>query len=189
MTSEPSSQYSKVAIGLHWLIAVLIIGQLAGGKFMMSMNPSAQQYELFQLHKSFGVIILVLSVARLVWRLTHKAPALPTDMKPFEKLAAKFTHVGFYGLIIGIPISGWLMVSASTTRITTRIFKMVIWPDVPGIPRSEGFENLMKDAHEYMGFAIILLLLLHVGAAIKHHFIDKDNILSRMLPLVKPKNR
>lgn len=187
MTSIQNRSYSKVAIALHWAIALLIIGQLVGGKVMMAMDPGAEKYELFQLHKSFGVLILLLSVIRLLWRLSHKAPPLPSGMKSFEKAAAKLTHIAFYALIIGIPVTGWLMVSASSTRITTRLFQLVVWPDFPGVPRSESFENLMKLAHEYMGFAIILLILLHVWAALKHHFVNKDDVLSRMLPFMKPK--
>lgn len=154
---------------------------------MMAMDPSGAKYELFQLHKSFGVVILLLSFFRLFWRLTHRAPALPTDMKAYETFAAKFTHIGFYILIIGIPVTGWLLVSASSTRITTRLFKTVIWPDFPGVPRSESFEGLMKGAHEYMGMAIIFLILLHIGAALKHHLLDKDDVLSRMVPFIKSK--
>lgn len=182
-----SNSYTKTAIVLHWMIAALIIGQIIGGKIMMAMDPAPAKYELFQLHKSFGLIILILSVLRLVWRLTHKPPALPEGMKPFERLGAKLSHIGFYVLMIGIPLAGWILVSASTRKISTKIFKTVPWPDFPGVARSEGFETLMKDVHEYMAYAAIALLVLHVGAALKHHFVNKDDVLSRILPAVKPK--
>ncbi len=165
----------------------MIMGQLAGGKFMMALDPAPLKYEIFQLHKSFGIIILVLSVIRLLWRLSHKPPALPHGMKPYERLGAKFSHIGFYVLMIGIPLAGWIMVSASTRQITTKIFKVIPWPNFPGVTRSEGFETLMKDVHEYMAYAAIALLILHVGAALKHHLINRDDVLSRMLPFVKPK--
>lgn len=182
-----SKRYTKVAIVLHWVIALLIIGQLIGGKVMMAMDPAPLKYEIFQLHKSFGLTILILSVLRLVWRLTHKPPSLPDGMKPYERLGAKLSHIGFYVLMIGIPLAGWVMVSASTRQISTKLFKVITWPDFPGVTRSEGFENLMKDVHEYMAYAAIALILLHVGAAIKHHYINKDDVLHRMLPFVKPK--
>ena len=182
-----TTTYTRTAIALHWIIAVLIIGQLIGGKVMLAMDPAPLKYEIFQLHKSFGLIILALSVLRLIWRLTHKPPALPGGMKPFEKIGAKLSHIGFYVLMIGIPLAGWILVSASTRQITTKIFKTVTVPDVPGVTRSEGFENLMKDVHEYMAYGVIVLLVLHVGAALKHHMVNKDDVLSRMLTFVKPK--
>ncbi len=187
MGSTLTPSYSKVAIILHWLIALLIIGQLIGGKVMMAMDPNALKFELFQLHKSFGILILILSVLRLLWRLTHKAPPLPEGMKPYERFGAKFSHWGFYVLMIGTPLAGWLMVSANPTIITTKLFKLVKWPDVPGIARSEALKDLMSQTHEYMAYAIIALLILHVGAALKHHFINQDDVLTRMLPFLKRK--
>ena len=182
-----NTRYSKVAITLHWLIALLIIGQLAGGKIMMAMDGSQLKFEIFQLHKSFGIIILLLSVLRLVWRVTHKAPPLPEHMPKRERLAAKVSHIGFYGLMIGIPLMGWAMVSAAPVQITTKIFKMVKWPDMPFIERSEGLQAFFSDAHELMASLIFLLLLIHIGAALKHHYKDKDDILTRMVPRLKPR--
>ena len=179
------TRYSKVAIGLHWLIALLIIGQLTGGKIMMALDGSKLKFELFQLHKSFGIIILLLSVLRLLWRLTHKAPPLPPHMPKFEKLAAKVSHIGFYGLMIGIPMSGWAMVSAAPVTITTKIFKTIKWPDMPLIERSEGLHKIFNNAHEMMSTLIIVLLIIHIGAALKHHFKDKDDVMARMVPRLK----
>ncbi|MGJ8563704.1 MAG: cytochrome b [Alphaproteobacteria bacterium] len=180
-------KYTKVAILLHWMIAVLIIGQIAGGLIMTRLDPAPFKFEVYQLHKSFGLIILLLSLVRLVWRLTHKSPALPAGMSGLERIGAKLTHFGFYGLMIGIPLAGWIMVSASVTQISTKIFKIVPWPDFPGVTRSEAFGSFMKDVHEYMAYAAIVLLVLHVGAALKHHFKDKDDVLTRMLPFLKSK--
>lgn len=187
MSAAPAKTYTKIAIWLHWLIAILIIGQLAGGKIMMAMDPAPLKFEIFQLHKSFGFIVLFLSIARLLWRLGHKAPPLPAGMKPIEKIGAKLSHIGFYGLMIGIPISGWVMVSSTPYVIATKIFKVIPVPDIPGLPRSEAFNNLMKDTHEVMGFLILALLILHIAAALKHHFVNKDDVLSRMVPRIKPK--
>ena len=167
MQSTTTSRYTRTAIILHWLIAILIIGQLAGGKIMMWLEPTPFKFELFQLHKSFGFIILGLSIIRLLWRLMHKAPALPQGMKPWEIWAAKLTHIGFYGLIIGIPFSGWVMVSASTPKITTKIFKTIKVVDIP-ITRSDTMEAMTKSVHEILGYIIIVLIVVHVGAALKH---------------------
>jgi len=187
MNTTLSPRYTRTAVILHWLIAVMIIGQLLGGKIMMWLDPAPLKFELFQLHKSFGFIILGLSILRLIWRLMHKAPALPDNLKPWERKAAKFTHVGFYAFIIGLPLSGWVMVSASTPRITTKIFKSIKVPDVPGIPRTETMETITKTAHEVLAYALAALILLHIGAALKHHFVLKDDVLSRMLPWIKRK--
>ncbi len=188
MLSFPmATRYTKVAITLHWLIAALIIGQLIGGKVMMALDGSALKFELFQLHKSFGIIILLLSVARLIWRLTHKAPPLPDHMPSHERLAAKISHIGFYGLMIGIPMAGWAMVSAAPVTITTKIFKVIKWPDLPFIERSEGLHKFFENAHEMMSTLIIVLLIIHIGAALKHHFKDKDDVMTRMVPRLRPR--
>ncbi len=185
MSASVKSTYTKTAIWLHWMIAALIIGQLIGGKVMHAMDPAPLKFELYQLHKSFGFIILALSVARLLWRLGHKPPALPDGMKPFEKIGAKLSHIAFYILMIGIPISGWVMVSSSPYIIETKIFKLIPVFDLPGVPRTEGFNALTKDVHEYMAIAIAALLVLHIGAALKHHFVEKDDVLNRMAPRIK----
>ena len=182
-----TNRYSKVAIVLHWLIALLIIGQLAGGKIMVAMDGSQLKFEIFQLHKSFGLIILLLSVLRLLWRMTHKAPSLPEHMPKHEQLAAKVSHFGFYALMIGIPLMGWAMVSAAPIKITTKIFKTIKWPDMPFIERSEGLETFFSNAHELMAGLIFVLLLIHVGAALKHHYKDNDDVLTRMVPRLKPR--
>lgn len=154
---------------------------------MMSMEGSPLKFELFQLHKSFGIIILILSLLRLAWRLTHKAPTLPAQMPKHERLAAKISHIGFYGLMIGIPLAGWAMVSAAPIKITTKIFKVVKWPDMPLIERSEGLEDFFSQAHEVMSIMIFVLLVVHIGAALKHHFKDKDDVMTRMVPRLKPR--
>jgi len=188
MTHPPqTSRYSRVAIWLHWMIALLIIGQLVGGKIMHIMDPSSLKFELYQYHKSFGIMILLLSVLRLVWRLAHKPPALPETMKPWERRVAGLSHKAFYALMIGIPLSGWAMVSASTFGLKTKLFKAVPWPHIPGIPQSESLETQLKQAHELLAILVFVLLLLHIGAALKHHFKDKDDVLTRMVPRLKQK--
>ncbi len=182
-----TSQYSRVAIWLHWLIALLIMTQLLSGKIMQAMGPSSLKFEVYQYHKSFGIMILLLSILRLIWRLTHKAPALPDTMKSWEKRLARLSHKVFYALMIGIPLSGWAMVSASTFGIKTRLFKLITWPHIPGVPQSESLEGQLKQAHEILAVLIVLLLALHIGAALKHHFKDKDDVLTRMIPRLKPR--
>ena len=176
-----NTRYSKVAMGLHWLIALMIIGLIVFG-ILMTNPDTPNRFALYQLHKSFGILVLLLSIARLIWRLTHKPPALPDGMKPWEIAAAKFTHIAFYVIMIGMPLLGWAMVSASPIAIPTRIFDMVPWPDIPGITRSEALADTFKMLHHNMGKLTIALIALHIGAALKHQFINKDGVLRRMFP-------
>ena len=146
-------------------------------------NPETpNRFALYQLHKSFGIMVLILSVIRLLWCLTHKPPALPDGMKSFEIIAAKFTHIAFYVIMIGMPLLGWAMVSASPIPIPTRIFDIIPWPNMPGITRNEAKAEFFKMLHHNIGKLTIALIVLHIGAALKHQFINKDGLLTRMFP-------
>ena len=176
-----TDRYSKVAIGLHWTIAILIISLLIAG-LLMTQDWMPQRFKIYQWHKSLGIVVLLLSVFRLIWRLTHKPPALPGGMKGWEVIAAKITHVGFYALMIGVPLLGWAMVSASTLPIENKLFYLIPLPDMPGVTASEAAADRLKLLHEIGAKLIILLLVLHIGGALKHHFIAKDGTLARMIP-------
>ena len=184
MISQSKTGYSRVAIILHWLMALMIISLIAVGNYMHDLE-GGNKFQLYQLHKSFGITVLILSFLRLFWRLGHKPPALPADMKNWEIWASKLTHWGFYVLMIGTPLMGWVMVSASPFNIPTELFGVVPWPDFPGISRGEKLADLFGEVHEIMAKLIVLLVVLHVGAALKHHFIGKDDVLTRMIPWLK----
>ncbi|WP_409432284.1 cytochrome b [Litorimonas sp. RW-G-Af-16] len=177
--STQTVRYTRVAITLHWLIALMIIGLLAFG-VLMTNEAIPNRFALYQWHKSFGITVLFLSFVRLFWRLGHKPPPLPDGTKGWEIAASKLTHIGFYVLMIGMPLIGWAMVSASKLPIPTVLFYTIPWPNMPGIPRDEGLEDLLKLFHEIGGKLMIALILLHFAAAMKHHFIAKDGLLSRM---------
>jgi len=181
LPSTASSRYSKVAILLHWGIAILILGLIASG-FLMTQETRPNRFLIIQWHKSFGICVLVLSIFRLIWRLGHKPPALPSGMKAWEIWAAKLTHIGFYALMIGVPLLGWAMVSASPLPIENKVFFLIPIPDLPGVAESKGATERLKDFHEIGAKLILLLFVLHVGAALKHHFIAKDGLLARMIP-------
>ena len=185
--SGPTVTYSAVAITLHWLIAILIMGQIAGGLYMHDLPATSQKFALYQLHKSFGILVLALSILRLAWRLTHKPPELPAHMPAWEQLAARVSHVGFYVLMIGVPLAGWAMVSLSPKDVPTVLFNTIPLPHLPLGAPSEGAEELFAGIHEYMAFSIVGLLFIHIGAAVKHHFLDKDDVLARMAPIFKPR--
>lgn len=188
--SEARSQYSKVAIVLHWLIALLIIGQLTIGFYMVGIpkEQAALKLEIYQLHKSSGITILLLTAARLLWRLTHPAPALPEGMKRWEKFAAHGTHYAFYVLLFVIPLLGWAYVSVAPLNVPTMLFGVIHWPHMPffeGVENRKEVAEIFAESHEVAAKAAIALLVLHVAAALKHHWLDGDDVLSRMLPLVR----
>jgi len=162
----------------------MILGLIAFG-FLMTQEWMPQRFTIYQWHKSFGITVLLLSLFRLIWRLGHKPPPLPSGMKTWEIAAAKLTHIGFYVLMIGVPLLGWAMVSASKLPIENQLFFLIPLPDMPGINPSDALNKRLANLHEIGAKLIILLLVLHVGAALKHHFIAKDETLARMLPMLK----
>jgi len=185
--SSTEMRYTKVAIILHWTIATLIIGLITVGLLMT--NPDMpNRFTLYQLHKSFGIMVLLLSIFRLIWRLIHKPPPLPLGMNKWEIIGAKLTHIAFYGIMIGMPLLGWAIVSASSLPIPTKLFWTIPWPDLPFIPESKKLEGIFEFLHGNIGKMTIGLILLHFGAAMKHHFVNKDSVFVRMMPWVKPRN-
>ncbi len=185
MNSNAPTRYGTVAMTLHWLIALAIVGMLIVGKYMADLpNTDPNKFALFQLHKSFGITILTLTVLRIGWRLTHPVPALPPGMPAWQRWGAHISHYGLYALMLAIPLSGWAMVSASTLGIPTLLFGAVELPSLPITPDRETHEAL-EETHELLGNIMIGLLILHVVAALKHHFVDRDTVLRRMLPFTK----
>ncbi len=186
MSAAAQPRYTAVAIALHWLIALGIIGMIGLGWYMGDLEDRAQQYALTQLHKSFGITILLLSVARLIWRLANPPPEEP-PMPPWQAMTARVTHIAFYVLIIAMPLTGWIMVSASPTEIPTRLFQTIPWAHIPGLPNlsdeaKEAFAVPIEFTHSKLAWVAIVLLVIHVAAALKHQFLDKDNLLVRMIP-------
>jgi len=180
------SRYNNVAVVLHWLTALLIIGMLAGGKYMVSLAESdSLRFTLTQWHKSFGLTILALTLLRIIWRLTHKTPALPATMRTWERGVAHASHALFYLLIVFLPLSGWLLVSASPLNITTYLFDWVRVPHIPIVSNTSDkaeFAERFHQLHFYASTVLIVLLLLHVSAALRHQLVLKDQLMKRMLP-------
>ena len=184
------SRYSTVAIGLHWLIALIIVANLAGGllldTFLDSPDPQMKMtgFTIIQLHKALGLTIIGLTLLRLMWRLANPAPPLPAHMTPLERLLAKATHWGFYALMLLIPLSGWAMVSASAKRFPISYFGLFNVPYLP-VEQSKAIGGFLHETHELLAFAMIGLLVLHIVAALKHHYFDRDDVLVRMFPVVR----
>ena len=185
MTRADSARYTSVAVALHWAIAVLILGNIAGGVFMHNLpNASPIKYDLYQLHKSFGLMILLLTIVRLGWRVVHAPPPLPPAIPGWRRLGARAAHWAFYGFMLVAPLTGWAMVSVSPLEIPTYLFGVVPVPHLPflgGVADRAGMEELFAEVHESLAFAMLALLALHVGAALKHHFSDRDGVLRSML--------
>jgi cytochrome b561 len=182
--------YTKVAIALHWGIGVAIILQILGGLQMEDLK-GAEKFAAFQSHKSLGLTILVLSVFRLLWRIANPPPALPEGMKSWEIFAAKFTHVAFYALMIGVPLGGWVIISTSPYNIATNFWGFFEWPRLPlgDLPFRKALNAMAKEGHEIGAFSIIGLFILHVGAVVKHMFVDDDDVASRMIPFLPKKEK
>lgn len=179
------NRYTNVAIILHWLIAAAIIFQMVLGWRLGDAPKGAATYALFQLHKSIGFTILFLSLARLAWRFMHTPPALPSHMKAWEKTASHLVHISFYVIMIGLPMTGWLLVSTSKINIPTVLFGVMPMPHLPFLSElAVTTKAMLNDAasagHGLLALLTCLLLLLHVGAVLKHQVIVKDNVFARM---------
>lgn len=172
------ARYTRVAIWLHWTIAALIVANLVIGLFHDSF-PAALRGPSMGFHKTAGIIVLFLSLARLGWRLGHKPPPQDREHKAWERLLAKTTHRVFYVLMIAVPLAGWIFVSAAATPRPLDFFGLFPIPFLP-VPRTEGVNGFWNEAHEIMAFGIIGLLVLHVAGALKHQFLDRDVELARM---------
>ncbi len=186
MPAVTPQRYAAIAILLHWLIALSIVGLIGAGWYMGDMPPGADQFALIQLHKSFGISVLALSLARIVWRLMNPPPPEP-PMPGWQAMASRLVHISFYVLMIAMPLSGWIMVSASPAGVGTKLFGLIQWPHIPGLAAlpaetKQQLHDPLEFIHSKLAWALIALLVLHVAAAVKHHFLDRDGLLARMAP-------
>ena len=170
-------RYTLPAILLHWLLAVAIVGSFSVGLYMADLPLSPQKLKLYNWHKWAGVTILTLSALRLLWRLTHKPPADP-PMPTWQKRAAHATHIALYVLFFAVPLVGWAYSSAAGFPIVW--FGVLPLPDF--VPVDKALAEAIKPWHEYLAWAMALLVLMHLGAALKHQFIDRDGLIGRMWP-------
>ena len=188
-------RYSNVAITLHWLIALGIIVNIALGLYFADLPRSdPDKFFLTQTHKSIGLTILVLSLIRVAWRLMNPVPPLPASMSAVTKFAAHATHFLLYLLIIAIPLSGWLLVSSSPLGLPTMYFGWFAWPQLPyfsDLPRAAKkiWVHEFGTVHVYLAWSAIVLVTIHVVAALYHQFIRRDIVLGRMLPLARGTER
>ena len=173
-----SQRYTTTAIGLHWLMAAGLTGAFGLGVYMHELPFSPTKLQLYSWHKWAGVTLFLLALARLAWRAGHRPPALPEAMAPVMRRVAELVHVALYLLMLAIPLSGWLMSSAK--GVTTVWFGVLPLPDLVGKDKALG--DLLLAVHQTLNFTLLALVIGHIGAALKHHFIDRDDVLLRMLP-------
>lgn len=173
------SRYGFVAQALHWVIVLGIIAQYFLAEAGESESATAAAMTPMNWHVSLGITLLALAVVRLLWRTIDRTPAWPDTMRGYEKFLAASVHVAFYVLLFAIPISGWLLSSVEGEGLT--LFGRF---DLPPLMAQAGEqrEEFIEEVHEVLFNVLFALAIVHVIAALKHHFIDRDSVLRRMLP-------
>ncbi|EHH13062.1 cytochrome B561 [Mesorhizobium amorphae CCNWGS0123] len=180
MITNNTNRYGWAAIALHWLIALIFIGQFALGFIMVRIESQRTAFELIQLHKSFGFLLLGLVILRIAWRLGNAAPALPRSVGALERRTAPLAHFALYAFQLALPLSGWALVSVSMLEIPSLPFNLFVMPNLP-LAMSDASENIWAAAHWYLAYAGIALVVLHALAALRHHFWLRDSVLVRMI--------
>ena len=173
---EPNDQYNTGSKFFHWSMAWIIVGLLAAGFFMVQMDFSSEKLQIYTLHKSFGILILALLAGRLLWKFASNTPPHHKNHAPWERALAKITHVLFYFIFFAMPLSGWLMSNAGGYPASFFAWEM------PRITEKNDilFERA-KDAHEILSYLLLAIVGLHIAGALKHHVLDGDSTLKRMI--------
>ena len=179
---QPVARYSRVAVLLHWVLGFALIAIFGVGLYMADLPFSPQRLKLYNWHKWAGVSILLLSALRLAWRLTHRPPELPEAvagrMPAWQRVAHHATHHGLYLLFFAVPLLGWAYSSAAGFPIVW--FGVLPLPDWVGVDQELG--KALQGLHSLSAWTLTALIALHVAAALKHQFIDRDGLLARMRP-------
>jgi cytochrome b561 len=171
------SSWASLSKGLHWLIVLLIINQWVIAERADDLT-GFQKFTTLNWHKWFGMTIFMLAIVRLGWRLANPVPDLTAETRPWERVLAKMSHFLLYALIFAMPLTGWLMSSARAFGVSW--FNLFQFPDLVG--KDEHLYHLMHDTHHLLFKVLVAVALLHAAGALKHHFIDRNNVLRRMLP-------
>lgn len=181
-TTAPHRRYTRTAMLLHWVLGLALVGLFCVGLYMTGLPFSPQRLKLYNWHKWAGVTILALSAVRLLWRLAHRPPALPVHiaraMPGWQKLAHHATHGLLYMLFFAVPLIGWAYSSAAGFPI---VF-LGLWQLPDFVPVSKDLADAIKPWHQISAFALAGLAALHIAGALKHHIVDRDGLLARMLP-------
>lgn len=176
------TQYGAVAKTAHWLMAFMLLGSFSVGLYMADLPPSPSRLQLFSYHKWLGVLAFIVVVLRWLWRLAVAPPPLPASMPNWEKQAAEISHHLLYLFLFAAPLSGWLMSSAKGFQ--TVLFGKFPIPDL--LHKNPPLGEALDEVHVAIVWMLLGLIVLHALAALKHHFVDRDDVLSRMTPGVSP---
>ena len=176
------ARYTKTAIALHWLAAALIVCGFTLGLSMVDLPFSRQKLVAYIWHKSIGITVFLLTCVRLAWRLTHPPPPSP-PMVDWQRRAAGISHVALYALLLVIPLSGW--VYSSSTGVQVVYLGLIPLPDL--VPKDKALAAVLRACHVTLNFTLLALVCVHAAAALKHHFVDRDTVLWRMLPAARPR--
>jgi cytochrome b561 len=177
---DGAAAYDPVAVTLHWILAVLIVASFFVGLYMVDLHFSPLRFRLFNWHKWAGMAVLVLSVARLAWRVAgHPAPPLASDVPGWQVAAYRATHLAFYGLFFVVPLAGWLYTSAVGVPVVW--FGWLPLPDLTPVDKPLA-DALFKPLHSVSAYLLAALVVLHMAAAFKHQLMDRDHLLARMWP-------
>jgi cytochrome b561 len=173
--------WGLISIGLHWLTVMIVLSLCIVGLIMVELPTGALKIQVYTLHKSFGLTVLALTLFRLTWRLVSKTPEALSSIPAWQRVAASLTHSAIYCLLLLMPLSGWLYNSASGFPL--KYFGLFKVPKLSSFDRN--IKDFAGDAHETLFYVLAVLLFLHALAALKHHYVDKDSTLTRMLPNFK----
>ncbi|MDP2357989.1 MAG: cytochrome b [Beijerinckiaceae bacterium] len=173
-----TSDYSSWSKALHWITALMILFIIPAGIVMTNIGEGSLQNNLYNLHRSFGVFVFAIALARVLIRISHGAPGPAAGLTAFERFASAFVHYAMYVLLFAMPIVGWLMTSAY--RVDVSVFGLFTLPHL--IAQNDENFKLLQQMHFIGAISLTLLVLMHIGATIKHTFINKDIVLWRMLP-------
>ncbi|HEY3328300.1 MAG TPA: cytochrome b [Novimethylophilus sp.] len=178
------ARYSGIAIALHWLIALAVVSAFTLGIYMHDLPLSPHKLKLYSYHKWIGITVLGLMLARIGWRISHIPPP-PLEMPEWQRSAVQAVHLGLYLLLLVVPLSGWLMSSALGFKVVW--MGLVPLPDL--IAKNKELGEILKEVHKSLDFVLLGLLTVHIAAALKHHFVDRDGTLQRMLPSFSRKSQ
>jgi cytochrome b561 len=174
------SRWGVVSQTLHWLIVILIITQFVLAETEHDMPLGMAKFAILARHKSIGITILILAILRLLWRWMNPVPPLPDTLKPYERVLAHVSHFGLYFFLFAQPITGWILSSASNFPVS--YFGWFTLPNL--VAPDKHFAAIMHEVHEWLFNILVAFAVLHIAAALKHHFVLKDDVLRRMLPQV-----
>lgn len=180
LLDNTSERYGTVAVTFHWLVAILVVGLLAVGLYMVSLPDAGfdkTKIVLIVYHKEFGILVLMLVLGRLVWRIRSPMPRL-APAPDWQKVSARFVHLCLYALMFALPVTGWLMSSAAAMPVS--FFGFGFLPDM--LPRDDYLFHAFISIHKWLAYGLIALVAVHIGAALWHHVVTRDDTLRRILP-------